>query len=142
MRLLRPLLLALALIAAAAGVRAQGASPDDKAAIRGVIGQQLEALGRDDGPAAFGYASPGIQGMFGTPERFLEMVRRGYPAVHRPRSVEYGDLVEEGGRIVQQVEVVGADGQPQLALYDMERSPDGIWRIAGCTLVRSPRVGA
>ncbi len=142
MRLLRPLLLALAVMAAAGGARAQDVSADDKAAIRGVIGRQLEAFGRDDGPAAFGYASPGIQGMFGTPERFLDMVRRGYPAVHHPRSVEYGDLVQENGRIVQQVEVVGADGQPQLALYDMERGPDGIWRIAGCSLTQSPRIGA
>ena len=102
--------------------------------------RQIEAFGRDDAPAAFALASPGIQGMFGTPDRFLDMVRRTYPAVYRPRSVEYGELTREDGRIVQHVELTGQDGQPQLALYEMERDGDA-WRIAGCTLVRSLRVG-
>ena len=137
---MRALLLALLLMAVAGSVQAQGMSEADGAAIRGVIGRQIEAFRRDDAPGAFAFASPGIQGMFGTPERFLDMVRRAYPAVHRPRSVEYRELTREGGRIVQQVELTGQDGQPQLALYEMERDGDA-WRIAGCTLVRSPRVG-
>ena len=140
MPLLRRLLLALALTAAVGSVRAQEVSAADGAAIRGVIGRQIEAFRRDDAAGAFAFASPGIQGMFGTPERFLDMVRRAYPAVHRPRSVEYRELTREGGRIVQQVELTGQDGQPQLALYEMERDGD-TWRIAGCTLVQSPRVG-
>ena len=137
---MRTLLLALALMALAGSVHAQGLSAADGAAIRGVIGRQIEAFRQDDAPGAFAFASPGIQGMFGTPERFLDMVRRAYPAVHRPRSVEYRELTREDGRIVQQVELTGQDGQPQLALYEMERDGDA-WRIAGCTLVRSPRVG-
>ena len=136
----RRLLLAAMLTAAAEDVRAQGLSASDGAAIRGVIGRQIEAFGRDDAPAAFAFASPGIQGMFGTPDRFLDMVWRTYPAVYRPRNVEYGELTREDGRIVQQVELTGQDGQPQLALYEMERDGDA-WRIAGCTLVRSLRVG-
>lgn len=140
MPLLRLLLMVLALSAIARGAQAQTLSAADGVAVRGVIGRQIEAFRRDDAPGAFAFASPGIQGMFGTPERFLDMVRRAYPAVHRPRSVEYGELTRENGRTVQQVELVGQDGQPHLALYEMERDGD-TWRIAGCTLVRSPRVG-
>ena len=140
MPMLRRLLLVAMLTSAAGGVRAEGLSASDGAAIRGVIGRQIEAFGRDDAPGAFAFASPGIQRMFGTPERFLDMVRRTYPAVYRPRSVEYRELSQENDRIVQQVELTGQDGQPQVALYEMERVGDG-WRIAGCTLVRSLRVG-
>jgi hypothetical protein len=140
MPMLRRLLLAAMLTSAAGGVQAEGLSASDGAAIRSVIGRQIEAFRRDDAPGAFAFASPGIQGMFGTPERFLDMVRRTYPAVYRPRSVEYGELSQENGRIVQHVELTGQDGQPQLALYEMERDGD-TWRIAGCTLVRSLRVG-
>ncbi len=140
MPMLRRLLLAAILTFAAGGVRAEGLSASDGVAIRDVIGRQIEAFGRDDAPGAFAFASPGIQGMFGTPERFLDMVRQTYPAVHRPRSVEYRELSQEDGRIVQQVELTGQDGQPQVALYEMERDGDA-WRIAGCTLVRSLRVG-
>jgi hypothetical protein len=69
-------------------------------------------------------------------------VRRAYPAVHRPRSVEFSGLLQEDGRIVQQVELTGPDGTAQLALYEMEKDSAGNWRIAGCVLVRSARVGA
>ncbi len=140
MPMLRRLLLAAMLTCAAGGVRAEEPSASDGAAIRSVIGRQIEAFGRDDAPGAFAFASPGIQKMFGTPKRFLDMVRRTYPAVYRPRSVEYGELSQENGRIVQRVELTGQDGQPQVALYEMERDGDA-WRIAGCTLVRSLRVG-
>ena len=140
MPMLRRLLLAAMLTSAAGRARVEGLSASDGAAIRGVIGRQIEAFRRDDAPGAFDFASPGIQKMFGTPERFLDMVRRTYPAVYRPRSVEYGELSQDNGRIVQQVELTGQDRQPQVALYEMERVGDA-WRIAGCTLVRSLRVG-
>ncbi len=140
MPMLRRVLLAAMLTSAAGGVQAEGLSASDGVAIRNLIGQQIEAFGRDDATGAFAIASPGIQRMFGTPERFLDMVRQTYPTVYRPRSVEYRELSKEDGRIVQQVELTGQDGQPQLALYEMERDGDA-WRIAGCTLVRSARVG-
>lgn len=136
----RTFLLAGLLLSPAA--RAQPATGADEAAIRGVISRQLDAFGRDDGPAAFAFASPGIQSQFGTPERFLDMVRRAYPPVHRPRTVEFSELLQSDGRIVQQVELTGPDGAAHLALYEMERDGAGGWRIAGCSLVPSVRAGA
>jgi hypothetical protein len=44
------------------------------------------------------------------------------------------------GRIVQRVELVGPDGARELALYTMEREPDGSWRIDGCQLTASDDV--
>ncbi len=125
--------------------RVAAADEVDKAtqqALQAIITQQIEAFERDDGDAAFAFASPHIQEQFGNSGRFLDMVRRAYPAVHRPRSVDFAELLVGDGTIVQQVELVGPDGQPQTALYEMERGADGAWRIAGCSLVRSPRVGA
>ena len=51
----------------ATGARAQPVAPADHSAIQTVIEAQLEAFRRDDGPAAFAYASPMIQAMFETP---------------------------------------------------------------------------
>lgn len=68
-------------------------------------------------------------------------MRRAYPAVHRPRVVDFIKLRLDEGVIVQKVELVGPDGTPELALYTMERDPAGTWRIAGCVLVPSERVG-
>jgi hypothetical protein len=114
----------------------------DRAAIREVIQGQIGAFRADDAAAAFGYASPNIQGMFGTPEHFLAMVRNGYQPVYRPRSVTFGALVEVDGQPAQKVEVVGPDGRGTLALYYMEHEADGTWKIDGCQLTESEDVGA
>lgn len=116
-------------------------SAADRAAIRTVITQQIEAFQHDNGEAAYAFASPGIQKQFGDAGRFLDMVRRAYPAVHRPRTVDFSELLTGDNVVVQQVELVGPGGEPALALYSMERDSNGLWRISGCTLVRSARVG-
>ena len=116
-------------------------SAGDAAAIRGVIARQLQAFEQDDGEAAFAFASAHIQQQFGDPVRFLNMVRRAYPAVHRPRSVDFSELLIGDGTVVQQVELVGPGGEAELALYSMQRDAAGQWRIDGCTLVRSARIG-
>lgn len=116
-------------------------SAADRMAIQGVITRQIDAFRRDDAAAAFAFASPGIQAQFGTPDRFLDMVRRAYPAVHRPRAMEFTGLRLGEGGVVQEVELVGPDGALQLALYSVERDAAGAWRIAGCALVPSARIG-
>lgn len=114
---------------------AAGVGAEDRAAIRQVIGDQIAAFRRDDGDAAFAFAAPGIQRMFGTAETFMSMVRGGYQPVYRPRSFAFAELVEIDGQLVQQVAVIGPDGGRVTALYPMEKQPDGSWRIAGCQLV-------
>lgn len=112
-------------------------SASDQTAIRDVIGSQVEAFRRDDGAAAFGYASPGIQAMFGTAETFMEMVRQGYQPVYRPRVFEFREIVTVQGTVTQKVHVIGPDDRPVTAFYPMARQPDGRWRIDGCSL-RAP----
>ncbi|WP_374449383.1 DUF4864 domain-containing protein [Stella sp.] len=126
-------LLLLALLAAPASAQ----SPADRAAIERVIRDQMAAFLADDAGAAFAFAAPSIQAMFGTPENFLAMVRSGYAPVYRPRAVEFAELGLSHGVLVQRVLVTGPDGMPEVAHYMMERQPDGRWRIAGCVLTRS-----
>lgn len=109
-------------------------SPADQSAIRGVIEGQVDAFRRDDGEAAFGYASPNIQGMFGTAETFMDMVRQGYRPVYRPQVFEFREIVTLHGMPTQKVHVVGPDGRPVTAFYPMTQQPDGSWRIEGCYL--------
>ena len=114
--------------------QAQDLSSADRAAIRDVIRSQVEAFRRDDGDAAFGYASPSIRGMFGTSEVFMDMVRQGYRPVYRPQAFDFGGIVTLHGQATQKVHVVGPDGRPVTAYYPMTRLPDGSWRIDGCYL--------
>ncbi len=120
-----------------------GVAPADRAAIRQVIQKQLDAFRRDDAQAAFAFASPGIQAQFGdSADNFMGMVRRGYQPVYRPRSTTFGALVNQGGQIVQKLEITGPDGAEHEALYFMEHEPNGQWRISGCVLADRGAVAA
>lgn len=132
----------LALVVGLIAGAAQAQTPADRAAIQTVITQQLEAFQHDDANTAFDKASPMIQGMFGTPGNFIAMVRQGYPPVYRSRQSSFTTLDQDGGRIIQKVELVGPDGTDHLALYVMEQQPDGGWKINGCQLTASEKVGA
>jgi hypothetical protein len=138
---MRTLLAALLLVVGAA--RADDLAnlpPADQQAIQQVITNQIDAFRADDDGRAFGYASPGIQFMFGNAGRFMQMVREAYQPVYHPRSMAFGDLLVVDGNLVQELAVIGPDGKPRLARYVMEREPDGTWRIDGCVLVARPPV--
>lgn len=139
MRALLRLLAFLSVLAVASIAPAVAQTSDaDRATIRQVIESQMAAFQKDDGPTAYAYASPTIQQKFMNPDIFMQMVKTGYPAVYRPREVEFRDLKVENGRLLQEVFVVGPDGSPALAIYEMQRQPDGNWRINGCWLTRAP----
>lgn len=115
-------------------VSAQQISDADRNAIQSIIQSQVDAFRRDDGEAAFGYASPMIREMFGTPDIFMDMVRRGYPMVYRPKLFDFAEIATRDGRPTQKARVVGPDGRHYNAFYPMTQLPDGTWRIDGCYL--------
>lgn len=121
---------------------AHAQSAPDRAAIMGVITQQLQAFQRDDASGAFTFAAPSIQQQFGDAENFLAMVERGYPPVYRPKDTRFGALHSEDGTLIQDVEITATDGTTWRALYAMEQQPDGSWKIAGCQLVPIENVAA
>ena len=125
---------------AAAETLPPGVTSTDKAQIEGVIGRQLEAFRHDDAAGAYRFAAPGIQRMFPSADTFLDMVRRGYPPVYRARNTEFSELALRDGELVQEVEIVGPDGKPVVAVYSMVRDGHGGWLINGCTLLPSVRL--
>ena len=132
--MMRRVLFVLCLLLALAEPAIAQQDAADRAAIREVIERQLDAFKRDDAESAFGFASPMIRGMFGTADVFMEMVRQGYQPVYRPRSVEFGDIIDFQGQPAQKVHLIAPDGRPVMALYVMTRLADGSWRIDGCYL--------
>ena len=127
--------LIFALVLAGTAIAQDSALTDqDRAEIRAIIGRQVEAFRADDEAAAFGYASPDIQRLFGTPDIFMDMVRQGYQPVYRPRVFDFREIVMLHGQPAQKVHVIGPDGRPVTAWYPMTRLPDGSWRINGCFL--------
>ena len=130
-------LLSICLLVALAGAAAAQSDPD-RAAVRSVIEQQLGAFLRDDAATAYSFAAPGIRQMFPTEEIFMDMVRRGYQPVYRPRSHAFGAVRESARGIEQIVDIVDAAGEEWTALYTLERQPYGSWKITGCRLLKKP----
>jgi hypothetical protein len=136
MKTIAGLLLALTLALGLPRVaQADDLSPADQASIHGLITSQIEAFRHDDGNAAYGFASPTIQGLFPTADMFMNMVRNAYQPVYRPQSVTFGQLGDSPAGPLQKVFLVGPDGKSYVAVYSLQRQPDGTWRINGCTLV-------
>ncbi|MBU3694968.1 MAG: DUF4864 domain-containing protein, partial [Rhodocyclaceae bacterium] len=94
----------------------------------------------DDGERAFSFAAPEVQQKFGDAARFMKMVRQSYAAVYRPISLKFQPASfpegEDGGVMLQSVEITDAGGGYWAAAYQIERQPDGEWRIVGCALRR------
>jgi hypothetical protein len=136
----RPLLAALLLfLLAVPGARAGGVSGADVVEIRAVIQRQIEAFRRDDARGAFALVSPEVRQTFGTPEKFLDVVRLAYRAVYRPSAVAFRDVLVMGEEVVQPVQITDVAGSPWLAYYSMQRQRDGSWKTNGCHLVQPAR---
>ena len=118
-----------------AGQAVAGGGRELRNDVIGVIKSQIEAFQRDDGQAAFAFASPDMQDQFGTPDAFLDKFSKTYRAVYRPRSVTFLNLAFSRGRLVQRVLLLGPEGRAVVALFPMVRMSDGSWRIDGCVLV-------
>ncbi len=108
--------------------------------IRTVIDEQISAFRADDFETAFTYAAPNIRMMFQTPDRFGEMVRQGYPMVHRPQSYVFEELRDAGGSKFQNVLIEAQDGYYYIAEYDMVQTEQG-WKIRGVRIFRTEGVG-
>lgn len=113
----------------------------ERGAITGVIGAQIEAFLARDAARAFTYASPGIQALFGSPERFAMMVEQGYPMVWQPEAVDYLYLREQDGRLWQRVRLRDGAGAIHVLDYQMIETPEG-WKINAVDLLRLPEVSA
>ncbi|MEO8923242.1 MAG: DUF4864 domain-containing protein [Caldimonas sp.] len=126
------LVVSFASFAGVAKAQAEPVPAVDAKAIRAVVEAQLAAFAADDARGAFSYAAPSIREMFGTPDRFMAMVRAGYPVVYRAESVIFLNPLRSQGQLFQGVQLTDADGSLWLATYRLERQPDSSWRISGC----------
>lgn len=109
----------------------------DWKAIKQVIAAQRAALVAGDGEKAFGYATPSLRTQFGDAETFMAMVQLGYAALLSARRTEFleGAVIE--GLVIQPLRLIDRDDSVRVALYTMEKQPNGAWRISGCRIAPS-----
>ena len=105
--------------------------------IERVIRDQIEAFQADDFEAAFVHASPNIKRMFGSSERFGQMVKRGYPMVWRPDAIQFLALRKDADLFWQRLLIRDAQGRGHVLEYQMILTESG-WKINGVQLLDSP----
>lgn len=115
-------------------LKAEQLSDDDKANIKTVVEEQLDAFAVDDFEKAYSYAAPLIKRIFASPEIFKNMVTTQYQAVYRPKKIDFGDVKLVRGSPSLNVFLVDPDGNFVTATYLMQRQPNNGWLIAGCYL--------
>lgn len=119
------------------GLPAQAQDAD----IRRVIEAQISAFQQDDFGTAFGFASDTIRRLFGTPERFGQMVRDGYPMVYRPSELRFLGLQQTPAGPSQRVLMRDAAGAVHVLEYQMIDTQDG-WKINGVRRLDASGLGA
>ncbi|MDN5786703.1 DUF4864 domain-containing protein [Pseudorhodobacter sp.] len=109
--------------------------------IQSTIENQIEAFRAEDYSRAFSFASPMIKGIFGTPDNFGAMVRRGYPMVQNPGSIRMLGLRTIDGKLWQRVLMTDQAGAAHMLDYRMLQTPDG-WQIDAVQILPQSGVGA
>ncbi|WP_420568311.1 DUF4864 domain-containing protein [Thalassovita sp.] len=104
--------------------------------IQSVIRDQIEAFRADDFAEAFEHASPGIRQLFGSSQRFGQMVQQGYPMVQRPSGLTFLEQRNDGGLIWQRLLLRDAQGRGHVLDYQMIQTKNG-WKINGVQLLPS-----
>ena len=102
-----------------------------------IIDDQFQAFRDRNHEQAFSYAAPTLQKIFGSTQRFIMMVKRGYGAIYDARSWSFGRSRLKEGTVYQEVLVNGPNGKEWVALYEVLKQPDGSWRIGGVKMVRA-----
>ncbi len=99
---------------------------------RAVVQDQLDAFADDDAVKAFLLSSASVRERFGSPDRFIAMIRRRYPMVFRPASVAFLKPQWEDSDLMQGVQMTDAQGSGWLATFRVQPQTKGPWLIAGC----------
>ncbi|MEP2946712.1 MAG: DUF4864 domain-containing protein, partial [Lentilitoribacter sp.] len=86
---------------------------------------------------AFSHAAPTIKQRFQTPERFMDMVERGYGPIYRSSTYDFGRNSAQGNQIVQELILTDKKGNTWQSIYVLMKQEDGSLKIMGVQMRRS-----
>lgn len=101
-----------------------------------VIMEHLAAIGRRDAEQAYAMTTVKFHEKFRDPAGFLNKMRLEYRSLYNYDKVTFLDGNEEGDMKIQRVKVKDRYGdKPSIAIYRLERQPDGRWLIDSLTVL-------
>ena len=113
---------------------------EDRAAIIAVVQLQLEAVADDNADAAFALATADTRNRLRNSNTFLQIIKQQFAPIYRHQRAIFSSPEVIDGRMVQVVRLTDSDSSVWLAIYQMQREPDGNWKIAGCRLIETTTV--
>jgi len=102
-----------------------------------VIDGQIRAFRAERHEEAFSYAAPGIRSVFGSTNRFIKMVKKGYRPIYDARDWQFGRSRMKGADLFQEIALTGPDGRQWVALYTLRQQANGAWKITGVQIKKS-----
>ena len=116
---------------------AQDTSDNQALQAQSVISDQLSAFIAGDGDRAFSHAAPTIKQRFQTPERFMDMVERGYGPIYRSSTYDFGRNSIQGNQVMQELILTDQKGNTWQSIYVLMKQADGSLKIMGVQMRRS-----
>lgn len=119
---------------------AENVAAADARLIKMVVQSQLKALSEGDATHAFALATPEARSEIGTPENLLRIVKENFDPLYHCRLAIFMKAEDEDGDVTQTVRITDDEDHVWLAVYDMEREPDGSWEIGGWELLETDTI--
>lgn len=109
--------------------------------IHNIISDQLTAFINEDATRAYSYAAPLVKLRFPTADLFMNMVEKGYGAIYRSTSHDFGrSLLAKENEFFQELIVTDEQGKTWQSVYVMQKLSKGDWKIKSVHI--RPSVGA
>lgn len=122
------------------GSIAQDASDANADAIHTVIQTQLEAFAADDAETAFALSTNAAQGLLGSPEALLDIVKEWYPPLYRYQKADFAPPEIEGDQALQILTITDSNNLVWIAACWIRQEEDGQWKVDGYELVETDSV--
>ena len=130
MRIATVVRLSLGVLAVTASVSAHAWEPADKAGIRKVIREQVQAINRSDSVVFAGTVTPGLRSQFPNEDALYGILVGKIAALDGAKEFGFGPLKTTPVGLVQTLRFTDTSGAPWVGMFIMEQQ-NGRWFVKG-----------
>jgi hypothetical protein len=107
---------------------------NDRLAIKDAVRDQLRALATLKAGDAFAQLAPSTQKYFGEPDTFLLQIAENVAPILSTKKFAFIGVGRDETSVFQEVLITDEAGLKWMANFQVQRQPDGSWRVSGCVV--------
>ncbi|HYH71192.1 MAG TPA: DUF4864 domain-containing protein [Methyloceanibacter sp.] len=107
---------------------------NDRLAIKDAVRDQLRALATLKAGDAFAQLAPSTQKYFGEPDTFLLQIAENVAPILSTKKFAFIGVGRDETSVFQEVLITDEAGLKWQANFQVQRQPDGSWRVSGCVV--------